>query len=171
MKIGLISDTHDNLRNLQSALEILRAENVTTVVHCGDVCGTPVIRALAGFDVWVARGNMDRQNELAPTVEAVLGVGRLAWLQRPVLNGHTVAAIHASDDDVLWGLVSSGRYTHIFHGHTHRRRDLIMGGVRVINPGALGTERNPQASFCILDMVSGDARFLDPLTGNDLSCP
>jgi putative phosphoesterase len=169
MKIGLISDTHDNLYNLEAALDILRAEKVTTIVHCGDVCGTAVIRALAGFDVWIARGNMDRQTELTQTVDDVLGPGRLAWMQRPVLNGCAVAAIHANDDDVLWGLVSSGKYTHVFHGHTHRRRDQMVGQVRVINPGALGTERTLQSSFCIVDLANGDARFIDPLTGHHLS--
>ncbi len=170
MKLGLISDTHDNLANLAAALGILRTEGVTTVLHCGDLCGAAVIRALAGLDVWIARGNMDRQMELAPAADGVLGVGRLAWLQRPVLDGHTVAAVHADDDEVLWGLIRSGRYSHVFHGHTHRRRDEMVGSVRVINPGALGAERTAQSSFCILDLASGASRFLDPLTGKSLSC-
>lgn len=171
MNIGLMSDTHDNLHNLRAALDILRAENVTTVIHCGDVCGTAVIQALEGFEVWIARGNMDRQTELAQTVDSVLGAGRLAWLQRPVLNGYALAAIHANDDDVLWGLINSGKYKYLFHGHTHRRRNQMIGHVHVINPGALGTERTSQSSFSIVDLDTGDVRFIDPLTGKHLSCP
>ena len=169
MKLGLISDTHDNLRHLEAALDILRAEEVTTLVHCGDLCGTAVIRALVELDVWIARGNMDRQTELGPAADALLGAGHLAWLQRPVFNGYALAAVHANDEDILRGLISSGRYTHVFHGHTHRRRDQMVGNVRVINPGALGTERTAQPSFCILDLASGDNRFFDPFTGKSLS--
>lgn len=168
MRIGLISDTHDDLRNLEAALSILRAERIDTIVHCGDVCSTALVRAMAGFDVWIARGNMDRQNELAPTVEALFGVGRLAWLQRPMLDGHAVAVIHASDEDMLQSLAKSGRFTHVFHGHSHRPRDIVIGQTRVINPGALGSERVLRSSFCILDLANGEARFIDPIAGVEL---
>ena len=60
MKIGIVSDTHDNLNNLAAAVEVLRAEDVSSILHCGDLCGSDVIRALDGFDVWIAQGNMDR---------------------------------------------------------------------------------------------------------------
>ena len=82
MKIGIISDTHDNLRNLEAALELLRAEGVTKVLHCGDVCGPGIIQTLAGFDVWVAQGNMDRDIGLAWAAEEKLGRGRLSWEAR-----------------------------------------------------------------------------------------
>lgn len=55
MKIGIISDTHDNLRNLEAALEVLQAEGVTRILHCGDVCGPGIIKMLSGFEVWVAQ--------------------------------------------------------------------------------------------------------------------
>ena len=81
MKIGIISDTHDDLTNLETALEILRAEGVATVLHCGDLCGLTIVRLMAEFDVWIAQGNMDRHLGLAQAVDATLGKGRLAWLQ------------------------------------------------------------------------------------------
>ena len=83
MKIGIISDTHDDMQNLQVALDTLRAQNVMAVFHCGDVCGPKVIRALEGFDVWIAQGNMDRHKELAQAIEETLGRTRFAWLHKP----------------------------------------------------------------------------------------
>ena len=58
MKIGIIADTHDDISNLKMALATLQAEGVTTILHCGDVCGPHMIRALAGFDVWIVQGNI-----------------------------------------------------------------------------------------------------------------
>jgi len=161
MKIGIISDTHDNLDNLEAALEILAAEDVTRILHCGDICGTDVIQRLAGFDVWIAQGNMDRNVELARAVEEALGRGRLAWLHKLALDGYSVAAIHGDNEEVLGNLIASGKHAYIFHGHTHRRREQKIGHIRVINPGALGGTRRQNRSFCILDLATGEARFVE----------
>ncbi len=161
MKIGIISDTHDHLDNLEMALEILRVEGVAKVIHCGDVCGPDVIQALAGFDVWVAQGNMDRHLGLAQTIEKTFGRNRLAWLHKLTLDGYSAAVIHGDNDEALRNLITSGQYAYVFHGHTHRRCNQTMGHTHVINPGALGGTRRQSCSFCILDLVTGDVRFVE----------
>jgi putative phosphoesterase len=161
MKIGVISDTHDNVDNLQAALEVLLAEDVTTILHCGDVCGPSMIRLLTGFDVWIAQGNVDRHSELTRAVEETLGRGRFAWLQKPTLDGYTVAVIHGDNEEAMGNLIVSGQYAYVFCGHTHRRRNQRVGHTRVVNPGALGGTRRQTRSFCILDLETGKARFIE----------
>ena len=161
MKIGIIADTHDDFQNLEAALEILEAEGVTRILHCGDVCGPQMVRPLVGFDVWISQGNMDRNLGLTEAVEGMLGNGRLAWLQRPSLNGYPLAIIHGDNDEALSNLITSGEYTYVFHGHTHRRQDRTVGRTRVINPGALGGRRWQSRSFCILDLATGEAHFVE----------
>ena len=161
MKIGIISDTHDNLDNLEAALKILAAEGVTHILHCGDVCGANVVQRLAGFGVWIAQGNMDRGVGLAWVIEETLGRGRLAWLHRLTLDGYSLAVIHGDNEQVLGNLVASGEYAYVFHGHTHRRRDQKIERTRVINPGALGGTRKQSRSFCILDLETGEARLVE----------
>jgi uncharacterized protein len=161
MKIGIIADTHDETDQLQAALEILRAEGVETLLHCGDVCGTHILRMLEGFDVWIAQGNMDGDFKLTQAVEEVFGRGRLAWLQRPALDGTSVAMIHGDNEEALQNLVASGGYAYVFHGHTHGRRDQTVGRTRIINPGPLGGRHPQHYSFCILDLDTGEARFVE----------
>ncbi len=161
MKIGIISDTHDNLANLIAALDILRAEQVTNLLHCGDLCGPEIIRALAGLNVWIAQGNMDRRLKLSPVTEETSIRISLAWLQKPTLNGYPLAVIHGDNEEVLGNLITSGQHRYVFHGHTHRRRDQTVGHTRVINPGALGGTRKQSRSFCILDLTTGEARFVE----------
>jgi uncharacterized protein len=36
MKVGVISDTHDQIENILKAVELLNQEKVELVVHCGD---------------------------------------------------------------------------------------------------------------------------------------
>ena len=161
MKIGIISDTHDNLHNLETTLDILRAEQVTNLLHCGDLCGLDIVRALADFDVWIAQGNMDRHLKLPQATEETRGHISLAWLQKPTLNGCSLAVIHGDNEEVLGNLITSGQHKYVFHGHTHRRRDQTVGDTRVINPGALGGTRRQSRSFCIFDLATGEARFVE----------
>jgi putative phosphoesterase len=161
MKIGIISDTHDHLRNLKAALEVLQAEGVTTICHCGDVCGPEIVQALAGFDVWVAEGNVDRQLGLTQAVKQMLKPGRLAWFHRPALDGVSLAMVHGDDEEALGSLITSGQYAYVLRGHTHRRQDKMVGHTRVINPGALGGTRWQSRSFCILDLATGEAHFVE----------
>ncbi len=161
MKIGIIADTHDNIDNLKAALTTLQAEGVTTILHCGDVCGPHMIRALVGFDVWIVQGNMDGDSRLTVAVEATLGQGRLAWLQQLALDGTSVAMLHGDNAEALQNLIASGEYAYVIHGHTHKRRDQTVGRTRVINPGALGGRRQQWYSFCTLDLTTGEARFFE----------
>ncbi len=161
MKIGVIADTHDDLDNLERALAVLRDEGVTTLLHCGDVCEPGTLATLAGFDVWLAQGNMDRLVGLMPVVEETFGHRRLAWLHRLSLDGYRVALVHGDNDEALGNLIASGDYAWVLHGHTHRRRDQQVGRTRVVNPGALGGTRCERRSFCVLDLEAGKVRFVE----------
>jgi hypothetical protein len=161
MRIGIVSDTHDNLRALKRALAILRDEGIDTLLHCGDLCGPAVIEALAGFDTWIARGNMDHHPELEATAREVIGAGRFADCHRLTLAGHAAALVHGHRDGELRRLIHAGGHSYVFRGHTHRRRDRRIGQTRVINPGALVGMRWQQRSFCILDLAADEVAFIE----------
>jgi len=161
MRIGIISDTHDNLNNLKTALEILEESKIRMLFHCGDLAGPAVVEAMSGFDTWIARGNVDRHPELERTVQEALGNGRLAERHRLTLEGRSALLVHGHREAELRRVISAGEYAYVFHGHTHRRRDETVGRTRVINPGALGGMRWQQRSFCILDVESDGVRFIE----------
>ena len=161
MKIGLLSDTHDNLKGARAAADFFSREGITTLLHCGDVCGPPVVEALEGFTVYFAQGNVDRLPALGLAVEALQGPGRLARYHELMLDGLRVALLHGHDGGLLHYLVDSGGYAYVFHGHTHRRADQQTGSTRVINPGALGGLRRQSRSVCIVDLGTGAAQFAE----------
>jgi hypothetical protein len=160
MRIGIVSDTHDDLRALERALDLLHDEDIATLLHCGDLCGPAVVEALSGFDTWIARGNMDRHSELEATAQETIGVSRLADRHHLTLDGHAAALVHGHREDELRRLINAGEHAYVFHGHTHRRRDQRIGPTRVINPGALGGMRWQQPSFCVLDLATGEIAFI-----------
>ena len=59
MKIGILSDTHNQLTNFEKALTIFRREGVTLVVHCGDLSSPETAGAMHGFQVIHVCGNQD----------------------------------------------------------------------------------------------------------------
>ncbi len=158
MKIGILSDTHDNLNAVRKARDLFAAEGITTLLHCGDVCGGAVVEALNGFTVYFAQGNRERIPALREAV-AALQSGRLALLHTLVLNGRSIALLHGDNTDTLRRLIASGTYNYVIHGHTHRHRDKRYGPTRVINPGALGNIRVEPPSICTLDLDTDEVKF------------
>jgi putative phosphoesterase len=161
MKLGILSDTHNNQETLRRALAIFRRENVTTLIHCGDMTTPQTAALMTNFKVIHVSGNMAnapgaiRRALLALNPESVSGP---AFSGR--LGGVWVAAAHGHAAYQLDTFVRDGRYAYIFHGHTHRRRDERVGQTRIINPGALGGIRHEDRSICLVELGGDDARFV-----------
>lgn len=160
MRIGLISDTHNDQRSVRQALSRLRVEQVTTLLHAGDVTNAATLRLFADFDVWIARGNMDRDPGLLPVAHELFGAGRLRTLQKINLEGHAIALTHSNTPESRRELVESQAYDYVIFGHTHRTQDERVGPTRVINPGALSTIRWHVPTFAILDLATDDLSWI-----------
>ena len=61
MKLGIISDSHDQVENIKKAVEIINKEKVDFVYHCGDLCSPFVLHLLAELNcpVKIVFGNND----------------------------------------------------------------------------------------------------------------
>jgi len=76
------------------------------------------------------------------------------------INGVSIAATHSHLDSELSNLVSRQEHEWIFHGHTHQRRDEVIKGARIVNPGALGGLGKESRSFCIVDLDANEVEFI-----------
>lgn len=50
MKIGLISDTHDNIQNIQKAIISFNDIQVRVVIHAGDIVSPETVEAFDGME-------------------------------------------------------------------------------------------------------------------------
>ncbi len=161
MKIGVLSDTHDNLSNLTYALETFRECGIKTIIHCGDLTGFELIPQFSGFRLIYLVGNMDHTSGTIIKRVKKLGEDSFAGLEfSGKLDGISVAATHSHIEGKVMELVQSGRYQWIFHGHTHQKRNETIKGVHIVNPGALGGLARGPRSFCIVDLDTGDVEFI-----------
>ncbi len=162
MKLGILSDTHNNQDNLKRALELFRVEDVNTLIHCGDMTTPETATLMGGFRVIHVTGNMDGSSSaLRRTLLALNPDSSSAPGFSGQLDSIWVAASHGHMPERLDVYLRDGRYAYLFHGHTHRRRDDQIGQTRVINPGALGGLRPESRSICIVELADGDVRFVE----------
>jgi putative phosphoesterase len=160
MRIGIMSDTHDNVDTTRRALDHLRASGIEQIIHCGDITSPEIVAMFAGWMVAFVWGNMDQSRPaLRRAVEDLNGatiddqfVGEIEGVQ--------LAACHGDDPIQLDSLITCGLYDYVFYGHTHRRHDETVGETRVINPGALGGTRRETRSLCVIDLPSGAVDFV-----------
>lgn len=148
MRLGLLSDTHDNVERTRRALSILEDEGAEVLIHAGDVTSPRIVSEhLDGWRAWVALGNMDRDprglREAAAACDPTVAVDRVHELE---LGGARVGLVHGDDRARLEGMVNGGAFDLIVHGHTHDFRDDRVGDTRVVNPGAV--HRSAEPSVC-----------------------
>ena len=162
MKVGLVSDSHGDVRRLNAALSALAGRGAEAVVHCGDIGSAECLGLLGGSGLVAAAvaGNMDRHpRRLAATAERAGVQFSERQIELDLGGGRHLAATHGHDASLLEELIRGQQFPYVCHGHTHRRRDERYGPVRVINPGALRHPRGHTGpSAAVLDT---DADTLD----------
>lgn len=160
MKIGVLSDTHNNLPNLRGALDLFGKENIDTIIHCGDLTGVEIARAMQGFRVICVFGNGDfatgeiRAALLEMNPENYAGMvftGRIGEARIAAAHGHLPGSVEE--------LVHSGAYDYVFHGHSHQHSDDTAGFTRLINPGALGGLHHEARQVCTVDLEAARVKF------------
>jgi hypothetical protein len=162
MQLGILSDTHDNLLNLLAALEIFREQGTDTLIHCGDLTGLEMISHFSGFRIIYTFGNMDfSTGTIKKRIEKMCEDNFAGLVFKGQFENIPVAATHSHIEGELSALISSQHYKWVFHGHTHKKRDEIIHGVRVVNPGALGGLVKGPRSICIVDLISEDIKFIN----------
>jgi putative phosphoesterase len=160
MKIGIVSDTHDNLSNTIFCLEQLRSLGITTLIHCGDLTGPDLLSNFEGFKVIYTFGNCDKVTGLIKTGFKKLNHSSIAASSfDDRIDNRRVLVFHGNIEGQVMEAVRLRRYDYIFHGHTHLHSDHRQLKTRIINPGALGGVQRESRSYCVLDLETDDLVF------------
>lgn len=163
MKLGILSDTHNNADNTRVALETFRERGISQLIHCGDITTPEIVHLFAGWQVVFVFGNMDRSHSDLIDAAKRIGVAPPQTGRTLEIGDKQIGVTHGHDPNALFHLMMSGNYDYVLHGHTHERRNEYRSayGVRLINPGSLGGNRPEARSVCVLDLASGDAEFIE----------
>ena len=124
MLIGAISDTHDNLPQIEKAVKYLNAQNVELVLHAGDYVAGFVIPKfkLLNCKLIGVFGNNDGDHELlkkrfSETTNCTIH-DRFAKVN---VNGYKIALLHGTEIELLNAIIDSGYFNAVIHGHSHNK--------------------------------------------------
>ncbi|MUV58197.1 metallophosphoesterase family protein [Halogeometricum sp. CBA1124] len=161
MRVGICSDTHDNLELARGAVETFEDAGVETVIHCGDVVSPFTANVFdADFEFHAVRGNNDGEWALENVVDS-FGTyhGECATFE---FDGVAVAAYHGTSETLVDGLVDSESYDYVFRGHTHQRTYDEREGTVHVNPGGLPIPgADDTYHVALLDTEADDVAFYE----------
>ena len=158
MKLGIISDTHDNVPMIKKAVEFFNSADVDLVLHAGDYVSPFSLKPFFLLEcdfmgVWgnndgdkIALQNMAQGKiENSPHIET--------YGQKKILLGHYFETLEA--------LVTSQVFYLIIYGHTHKPEIRQEGRTLVVNPGECGGWLEGRSTIAVVDLENQKAEIID----------
>ncbi len=151
MRVGIVSDTHNNLANAREIVRLFNAAGVDRVVHTGDITKAKTLDVFADLvaPLYGVFGNNDVERE---SLDAAIGRHRfvfgeptleLAWAGRRILVIHDPLDLrdHTVDHDL------------VLHGHTHMHRCERHGRSLIFNPGECAGHMRGYNAVGVVDLT------------------
>jgi len=152
MKIAIISDTHDNVPNMEKALAWMNKNGIEQIIHCGDLCAPGVlVNVLApqfSGPIHMVFGNVeDRETvtEKAAEFDHVQHYGDVGEFE---IDGKRIGVVHYPEK--AKEMAKSGKYDLVFYGHNHKAWEETVGSTKLVNPGTLAG-LFAKATFAVYD--------------------
>ena len=160
MKIGIISDTHDNLPQIRKAVEVFNREKVDLVLHAGDFVSpfTALEFKLLNCPFTGIFGNND--GDKLYLQEKFKGIGELCPEPYQVnINQKIIIMLHK--DGLIDALAESQKYEVIIYGHTHQTDLRKIRKTLIINPGECGGWLSGKSTIALLDLENSEAKIIN----------
>lgn len=187
MRIGVVGDTHNQMTNVETIVELFRSARIERLIHTGDITQPGVLERFARLDVPLLGvfGNNDQADRERLAAEATrLGMDlgdpprTIEWAGRRILVVHDPEESHHAHPNGASGDTSDGSgisagwrdqppridrdpsHDLVLHGHTHRHRLERRGGTLIFNPGECAGFMSGRNAVGLVDLVSLEAELL-----------
>lgn len=156
MKIAVLSDSHDNIWNLEIALKQVAELKCEALLFLGDFCAPFTLKQIAeGFSgpIHAVFGNNDGDpfllSQIASGFAHVTLHGQYAELE---MGGAKIAINHYPD--IAKRVAESGAFDAVFSGHDHQKYAHRIGETLWANPGEV-MGRFGEPSFGLYETSAG----------------
>ena len=159
MLIGILSDTHNQMKRTAAAIQLLHADGAQVLFHCGDLTDPDVVSICAELPCYFVFGNNDvyHVDEILAAINQADGAVCLGWGGEVELAGKRVAATHGHLIKEYRRLLATNP-DYLFTGHSHITADHREGVTRFINPGAL--HRAQEFTVALLNLANDNLKIL-----------
>jgi putative phosphoesterase len=160
MKIGIVSDTHNNIRNVNRIVELFNDADVDRVIHTGDITQAKTLDVFAHLDMpmYGVYGNNDEGER--GSLEAAVAAHGFIFQDPPfVLEWHqqTIMVVH---DPLEFNGHLNGSHGLALHGHTHLYRYEQSAGQVIFNPGECAGHMNGFNAIGVVDLATLEAELI-----------
>lgn len=151
MKLGVVSDTHNNTRNVKKIVQLFNTERVDHVIHTGDITRAGTLKLFSELVAPLSGvfGNNDTElDQLAAVARRYC----FDFRQPPLyleFHGHRVVVVH--DPRELTGATICGTVVAL-HGHTHLLRIERRGALTIFNPGECAGHMQGHNAVGVMDL-------------------
>ncbi|HDK25665.1 MAG TPA: metallophosphoesterase [Candidatus Atribacteria bacterium] len=160
MKIGIISDTHDNLPRIKKAVGIFNREKVELVLHAGDFVSPFTFLEFKNLNCSLKGVFGNNDGDKLYLQEKFRGIGKLYPTPYNVkINNKNIVILHK--EKLIDALAESQKYDVIIYGHTHRIDLRKIGKTIIINPGECGGWLTGKSTIALLDLVNLEVKIID----------
>jgi putative phosphoesterase len=157
-----MSDSHDDLDMIESAVSTFNAEKVEYVLHAGDLVSPFTARAFKELKPPMAAVFGNNDGDPLALVKHFEGIatfhGRFADLE---LGGRRVAVLHGEHPKLVSALVTAGTYDLVVRGHTHAKEILQRERTLLINPGETCPYLTGLPTVMVVDLASMEPRLVE----------
>jgi putative phosphoesterase len=159
MKIGVVSDTHNNLKNIEIIINLFNDEKVPLVIHTGDISNANTLEKFSKLNSELigVYGNNDRNEsglkEVAEKNDFQFQEPprRLSLLDREIVIFH--------EPDNIDQFLSENKWINVvLYGHTHRYENITKNGILFFNPGESAGMQKGSNAIGILDLINLEAK-------------
>lgn len=156
MKIGILSDTHNNIDKISKAINFFNLQQVEIVLHAGDFSSPTSAKYFSNLNssfISIFGNNDFQEYDLTKTI-SVFGI-----ISRPpytfVLDNKSFLLTH-----YLY-YTSNNNVDFIIHGHTHKPQIKKLKNTIYINPGECCGIRYGRSTVALLNTQTNNAEIFD----------
>ena len=136
MLVGVVSDTHNNIKNIKKIICLFNEEPVDLVIHTGDISKAGTLRIFSDLNAPLVGvfGNNDRIEE---GLKEVCVEYNFNFQEPPLsitLQGKKIAIFH--EPDLIGNYIERNNDIDlVLYGHTHRYKEETIDKTVYFNPG------------------------------------
>lgn len=153
MRIGVVSDTHNNLKNVRRIVELFNDAGVDRVIHTGDISQPKTLDVLADLRAPLhgVFGNNDQERSALDNASSRHGFNfvdpplHLHWHARHIIVVH---------DPLEFGDHLAPHHVLALHGHTHLYRHEQIADTLIFNPGECAGHMQGYNAVGVVDLTT-----------------
>ena len=157
--LGVIADTHDNIRQIRRAVNVFNQRKVDLVIHAGDFVAP---FALAPFEElkpkWVGvLGNNDGDRKSL----IFASKGRIHYSPYDlIIAEYPIMVLHELKPEIV-----REPFRLIVHGHTHAPEVAMSGQTLILNPGECCGWITGHSTIAVVETATWEPEIIDLPTG------